>query len=183
MFAFAVHSRDFRLSLSLAIALFLLLWPAAGWAYTAEQQQACSDDAFRLCSAEIPDVDRVTACMVRQQSELSPGCRVFFRPDPPVTPVETGKPLSITPAHTAKTAQTEEIQLDHDPMRLNRIMISSLCLGMIFSKNRFPLFRIMLQRSPPERWRPRVFAGSDLFCSRHRRPPFAKTGRCRCAHR
>ncbi len=34
--------------------------------------------------------------------------------------------------------------LDHDPIRLNRIMISSLCLSMIFSENRFPLFRIML---------------------------------------
>ena len=34
--------------------------------------------------------------------------------------------------------------LDHDPIRWNRIMISSLCLSMIFSENRFPLFRIML---------------------------------------
>ncbi len=102
MFAVVARSGDFRLSLSLAIAPLLLMWPAAGWAYTAEQQQACSDDAFRLCSAEIPDVERVTACMVRQQSELSPGCRVFFRPDPPVTPVDTGKPLSITPAHLRK---------------------------------------------------------------------------------
>jgi hypothetical protein len=34
--------------------------------------------------------------------------------------------------------------LDHDPIKQNRIMISSLCLSMIFSENRFPLFRIML---------------------------------------
>jgi hypothetical protein len=34
--------------------------------------------------------------------------------------------------------------VDHDPIRLNRIMISSLCLSMIFSEKRFPLFRIML---------------------------------------
>jgi len=34
--------------------------------------------------------------------------------------------------------------LDHDPISLNRIMISSLCLSMIFSENRYPLFRIML---------------------------------------
>src|SRR6266516_4070637 len=33
------------------------------------------------------------------------------------------------------------IPLDHDPIKLNRIMISSLCLSMIFSENRFPLFR------------------------------------------
>jgi hypothetical protein len=32
--------------------------------------------------------------------------------------------------------------LDHDP--ISRIMISSFCWSMIFSENRFPLFRIML---------------------------------------
>jgi hypothetical protein len=35
-------------------------------------------------------------------------------------------------------------RLDHDAIKWNRIMISSLCLSMIFSENRFPLFRIML---------------------------------------
>ena len=54
-------------------------WPAAGWSYTAEQQQACMGDAFRLCSFEIPDVSRVAACMAKRQTELSPGCRVYFR--------------------------------------------------------------------------------------------------------
>jgi len=29
-------------------------------------------------------------------------------------------------------------------MQLDRIVISSICLSMIFSENRFPLFRIML---------------------------------------
>ncbi|MFZ0766051.1 hypothetical protein [Bradyrhizobium sp.] len=54
-------------------------WPATAWSYTMEQQQACMGDAFRLCSYEIPDVSRVTACMVSRQTELSPGCRVYFR--------------------------------------------------------------------------------------------------------
>jgi hypothetical protein len=34
--------------------------------------------------------------------------------------------------------------LDHDAIKWNRIMISSLCLSMIFLENRFPLFRIVL---------------------------------------
>jgi hypothetical protein len=38
-----------------------------GHAYTAEEQQACSGDAFRLCSAEIPNVDRVSVCMIRNK--------------------------------------------------------------------------------------------------------------------
>jgi len=62
------------------LAAAVLILPAAGWAYTAEQQQACMGDAFSLCGSEIPDVQRVTACMVRKQAELSPGCRVYFRP-------------------------------------------------------------------------------------------------------
>ena len=102
MFAFAVRSGNFQLGLMVAMALSFLMWPEASRAYTPEQQQACSDDAFRLCNAEIPDVDRVTACMVRKQSELSPGCRVYFRPEPEVAPVAAGKPLSIKPAHLRK---------------------------------------------------------------------------------
>ncbi len=55
-------------------------WPAAGWSYTMQEQQACMGDAFRLCGSEIPDVSRITACMVRRQTELSPSCRVYFHP-------------------------------------------------------------------------------------------------------
>lgn len=110
MFGFAVRPGNFQLSLQLslipAMALSLLIWPAASQSYTPEGQQACSDDAFRLCNAEIPDVDRVTACMVRKRSQLSPGCRVFIRPDPDpdpeVAPVAAGKPLSLRPGHLRK---------------------------------------------------------------------------------
>ena len=48
------------------------------------------------------------------------------------------------PATHPLTRDGSEPTLDHDPIRLNRIMISSLCLSMIFSENRFALFRIML---------------------------------------
>ncbi len=44
-------------------------------AQTAEEQQACMDDAFRLCSAFIPDRARVTACMVQNKSRLGAACR------------------------------------------------------------------------------------------------------------
>ena len=101
---FAVRLRAFHFGLLLATALPVSMWATAGQAYTPEEQQACSDDAFRLCSAEIPDVDRVTVCMIRNKSQLSPGCRVFFRPEPEsaVTPVVAGSPLSIRPAASRK---------------------------------------------------------------------------------
>lgn len=81
-FAMIARSRKFQLGSMLAIVLSVSLWSAAGYAYTQEQQQACSGDAFRLCSADIPDVDRITVCMIKNRSQLSPGCRAFFRPDP-----------------------------------------------------------------------------------------------------
>ena len=31
----------------------------------------CASDAMRLCSSEIPNVDRITACMHRQRAALS----------------------------------------------------------------------------------------------------------------
>jgi hypothetical protein len=77
MGAFALRQQ--RLGGGITLVAALWIWPAAGWAYTAEQQQACTGDAMSLCGSEIPDVQRVTACMVRRQAELSPGCRVYFR--------------------------------------------------------------------------------------------------------
>jgi hypothetical protein len=102
---FVIRSSHFQLSLMLATTLSVLMWPAAGRAYTAEEQQACSGDAFRLCSSEIPDVDRVTVCMIRNKSRLSPGCRVFFRPDREVAPAAAGRPLSIRPHKPRKPAK------------------------------------------------------------------------------
>ena len=47
---------------------------------TAEQQQACFEDAMKFCGSEIPDVQRITACMERNIHKLSPRCRAQFAP-------------------------------------------------------------------------------------------------------
>jgi hypothetical protein len=106
---FAIRSRRFELGLTLAMALAASMLPGASQAYTPEEEQACSGDAFRLCSAEIPDVDRVTVCMVRNKSQLSPGCRVFFRSEPEsdVRPVAAGRPLSIGPESARRPVSTK----------------------------------------------------------------------------
>jgi hypothetical protein len=88
--------RNFGFGLMLATALAASMWSSAGQAYTPEQEQACTGDAFRLCSAEIPDVARVTACMAAKKSQLSPGCRAQFRPEPEPS-VAAGEPTSIRP--------------------------------------------------------------------------------------
>src|SRR5262249_20390466 len=75
------HAR-LKLALPLAMGLATALASSESRAYTAEQQQACMPDAFRLCSSEIPDIDRIKACMVRNRAQLSPQCRAFFRAGP-----------------------------------------------------------------------------------------------------
>ncbi len=47
-------------------------------AFSSEAQQMCSADAMRLCSSEIPDIPRITACMVRNRHHVSPGCRAVM---------------------------------------------------------------------------------------------------------
>ena len=93
------------LLLLLPTVLGVSIGPAAGQGYTPEQEQACTGDAFRLCSAEIPDVGRVTACMVAKKDQLSPPCRVYFRPDPEPSEAATGpvgRPTVIRPATPRK---------------------------------------------------------------------------------
>jgi hypothetical protein len=45
---------------------------------TPEMQQACTPDVMRLCNAEIPDVGRITSCMQRNRTNLSPACGAVF---------------------------------------------------------------------------------------------------------
>jgi len=56
-------------------------FPASGFAYqpTPAQKSACMGDTLRLCSSEIPNVDRIVKCMTRQKSSISnPRCRAYF---------------------------------------------------------------------------------------------------------
>ena len=41
----------------------------------------CTGDAFRLCGSEIPNIERITACMIKQRASLSTGCRAVMDHD------------------------------------------------------------------------------------------------------
>ena len=41
-------------------------------------REACTHDAFRLCSDAMPDVERTKACLARNRHSLSPLCRAAF---------------------------------------------------------------------------------------------------------
>ena len=45
---------------------------------TWEQQMACTPDVWRLCGAQVPDVDRIVACLRRNTEQLSGRCRAVF---------------------------------------------------------------------------------------------------------
>ena len=68
-----------RAVLTVAVALPILTMAArACFAYSDEARQMCTGDAFRLCSAEIPNVPKIIGCMVKHRTELSPGCRAVM---------------------------------------------------------------------------------------------------------
>jgi hypothetical protein len=90
-----IMSHSFRqIGFVVAFAASTLTLSNGAQAYTAEAQQMCTNDAFRLCSSEIPNIPRITACMVQHKSELSPGCRAIMdRDSAPQQQVKTGPDL------------------------------------------------------------------------------------------
>jgi hypothetical protein len=66
--------RQAGLALAVAAALSPVL-STGSFAFSAEAQQMCTGDAFRLCSSEIPNVPKITACMMKHRADLSAGCR------------------------------------------------------------------------------------------------------------
>src|SRR3954464_14700127 len=100
---FTSSIRGGKLLVATALVLGTLTTVCHG--YSAEQEQLCTGDAMRLCGSEIPDVERVTACMIRQRASLSDGCKSVFAPAPAAAPVayrpaatKPSKPINLVPA-------------------------------------------------------------------------------------
>jgi hypothetical protein len=66
--------RNAGLILAFAVSISALS-STSSFAFSAEAQQMCTGDAFRLCSSEIPNIPKITACMVKNRANLSAGCR------------------------------------------------------------------------------------------------------------
>jgi hypothetical protein len=65
-----------NVSVVLAVAASLCaVTSTSSFAYSEEARAQCTGDAFRLCSSEIPNISKITACMVKNRSNLSVGCR------------------------------------------------------------------------------------------------------------
>ncbi len=62
----------------LALALFIsLTWglPNRASAETAAERRACANDAQTHCPDEIPDREKVYACLVQKVNSLTPACK------------------------------------------------------------------------------------------------------------
>ncbi|MDX3971718.1 MAG: hypothetical protein QHD01_34670 [Bradyrhizobium sp.] len=72
-----------RIALGVALAVGGIVAQGAAFAEeyrgTMEQQMACTPDVWRLCSDQIPDVNRITACLQQNTPQLSSGCRAVFQ--------------------------------------------------------------------------------------------------------
>jgi hypothetical protein len=95
-----------RMILALPVLALLSVLPALGEeSYSYEEQEACTTDAFRLCSDLIPDIPRITACMQAKKDQLSPKCAKMFAPGRDRHLNESGE----TPYHD----KTEQSRQDH----------------------------------------------------------------------
>ena len=66
----------------LGLAVSLITTPAASFALgTSDERAACAADAFRLCGSEIPNIDRIVACMRANKGNLSSACKAVFDND------------------------------------------------------------------------------------------------------
>jgi hypothetical protein len=72
--------RQAGLVLAFAVSLSSLS-STSSFAFSAEAQQMCTGDAFRLCSSEIPNIPKITACMYKHRADLSTGCRTVMDRD------------------------------------------------------------------------------------------------------
>ena len=59
----------------LVLALLACLSPPRASAETAQERRACANDAQTHCPDEIPDRDKVYACLVQKVNMLSPACK------------------------------------------------------------------------------------------------------------
>ena len=87
--------RTERIALGVALAIGGIVAQSAASAEeyrgTMEQQMACTPDVWRLCSDQIPDVGRITACLRENTPQLSSGCRAVFQSNNQMPPQQRNR--------------------------------------------------------------------------------------------
>jgi hypothetical protein len=70
--------RQAGLMLAVAFTVSMASSPSFAFTVTAEGRSLCSGDAYRLCAAEIPNISKITSCMLAKKSQLSAPCRSYI---------------------------------------------------------------------------------------------------------
>lgn len=84
---------------------------------TWEQQMACTPDVWRLCSDQIPDTNRIVACLQQNTPQLSSGCRAVFQSNnqaQPQPPTPHGRAVSPRYNNAAPPAAVQPRSYDDD---------------------------------------------------------------------
>ena len=83
MSSVAATAPRFTGCLAVIFSLAMCLYSTSGFALgTDDQRAACTPDVFRLCGADIPDVDRIVACLKKEKPNLSKECKAVFNARP-----------------------------------------------------------------------------------------------------
>ena len=69
----SLHNRLFLVPLAISFIALVPSWSA--FAQTEAERKACEPDAQLHCPDEMPDRDKVQACLVRKLDSLSPACK------------------------------------------------------------------------------------------------------------
>jgi hypothetical protein len=69
----SLRIRLFLAPLAIGFIALVASWPA--FAQTEAQRKACEPDAQLHCPDEMPDRDKVQACLIRKLDSLSPACK------------------------------------------------------------------------------------------------------------
>jgi hypothetical protein len=87
------HASAFGLAGGLALAVLSTVNAQDSGSYRGSQddQQACTDDVFRVCGDFVPDQPRIIACMKINLVKLSPACKAVFMRDAPPPPAHPKK--------------------------------------------------------------------------------------------
>ena len=72
---------------------------------SADDQEACKPDVFRLCSSQIPNVDAIVACLRTNEPNLNPACHQVMFP----RPVAVERPMTLK-----KIKRKYRLRRDHE---------------------------------------------------------------------
>ena len=103
--------RKIGLTLGLALSISTVA-TLSSFAFSSKARQMCTGDALRLCSSEIPNIARITACMVRNKANVSQGCRAVMEEEGAAASKATAaaKPVEQPAATKTKPVQAPRVE-------------------------------------------------------------------------